>query len=253
MGECIHVVQGSASFALKIIQREIIEDSDAWARYLREVRVWTTLSACDGVVEALCITRIDELPVVCSRWMRGGNLRVHLKNRSPEFFFSVMARIVGTLAWAYQQHAVIHRDLKPDNILLDEANFAFVSDWGLARPLTVATPTTQDDDSARARDGADPALTAAGQILGTVSYASPEQLRGDGDLDHRSDIYSLGCIMYEWESGSCPFTGATTAEVRFQHLVEAPAPLGGFFTKTTFGTERLIRQCLEKDPTKRPP
>lgn len=253
MGECIRVVQGSASFALKTIQRGIIEDSDAWSRYLREVRVWTTLSACDGVVEALCITRIDELPVVCSRWMPGGNLAVHLKNRSPDFFFSVMARIIGTLAWAHKQHAVIHRDLKPDNILLDEDNLAFVSDWGLARPLTVAAPATQADGSAHARDGVDPALTAAGRIMGTVSYASPEQLGGEGDLDHRSDIYSLGCLMYEWESGSCPFTGATAGEVCFKHLFEAPAPLGGLFRKTTFGAERLIRQCLEKDPTKRPP
>ena len=122
MGECIRIVQGEASFALKVIQRDIVEDSDAWSRYLREVRLWTTLSACESVVEAFCIIRVDELPVVCSRWMQGGNLRRHLKNRSPEFFFSVMARIVGTLAWAHQQHKVIHRDLKPDNILLDEAS-----------------------------------------------------------------------------------------------------------------------------------
>ena len=59
IGECIRVVQGRASFALKIIQRDIIEGSDAWSRYLREVRLWTTLSACEGVVEALCIIRID--------------------------------------------------------------------------------------------------------------------------------------------------------------------------------------------------
>lgn len=253
MGECIRVVQGSASFALKTIQREIIDDSDAWARYLREVGVWTTLSACDGVAEALCITRIDEVPVVCSRWMPGGNLRVHLKNRSPDFFFSVMARIVGTLAWAHQEHAVIHRNLKPDNILLDERSLAFVSDWGLARPLTVTNPTTQTDGSAAARDSGNPGVTAAGRILGTVSYASPEQLGRGGDVDHRSDIYSLGCLMYEWESGRCPFVGATVAEVLFKHLSQAPSPLGGLFKKTTFGTERLIRQCLEKDPRKRPP
>lgn len=253
MGECIRVVQGSASFALKTIQRGLIEDSDAWSRYLREVRVWTTLSACDGVVEALCITRIDELPVVCSRWMPGGNLAKHLKVRSPDFFFSVMARIVGTLAWAHQQHAVIHRDLKPDNILLDQDNLAFVSDWGLARPLTVATPATKADGSAPTGESVDPALTSAGQILGTVSYASPEQLGAEGNVDHRSDIYSLGCLMYEWESGSCPFTGTTAGEVCFKHLFEAPAPLGGLFKRTTFGTERLISQCLEKDPAKRPP
>ncbi len=253
MDECIRVVQGETSFALKVIQRDIVEDSDAWARYLREVRLWTTLSACEGVVEAFCIIRVDELPVVCSRWMQGGNLRRHLKNRSPEFFFSVMARIVGTLAWAHQQHQVIHRDLKPDNILLDEASRAFVSDWGLARPLTVATSKAREPVSTDVRISVDAALTAAGSIMGTVYYASPEQLRGDADLDHRTDIYSLGCLMYEWEGGSCPFTGTTVEEIRLKHLFEVPAPLGSFFKKTTFGAERLIRECLEKDPTKRPP
>jgi serine/threonine protein kinase len=120
--------------------------------------------------------------------MQGGDLRGHLRDRSPEFFFSVMARIVGTLTWAQQQHKVIHRDLKPGNILLDEAALAFVSDWGLARPLTVATPKTKERTSAGARGGAHPELTVAGSLLGTVSYASPEQLRGDVDLDHRTDM-----------------------------------------------------------------
>ena len=253
MGECIRIVQGEASFALKVIQRDIVEDSDAWSRYLREVRLWTTLSACESVVEAFCIIRVDELPVVCSRWMQGGNLRRHLKNRSPEFFFSVMARIVGTLAWAHQQHKVIHRDLKPDNILLDEASLAFVSDWGLARPLTIATPKAREPVSTTIRSSGHAALTAAGSFMGTVSYASPEQLQGDTDLDHRTDIYSLGCLMYEWEGGNCPFTGTTAEEIRLKHLLEAPAPLGSFFKKTTFGAEGLIRECLEKDPTKRPP
>ncbi|MBI3681776.1 MAG: protein kinase, partial [Acidobacteria bacterium] len=250
MGECIRVVQDEKSFALKMIQHDIVEDSDAWNRYLRELRVWTTLSACDGVVEAFCIIRINELPVVCSRWMQGGNLRRHLRNRSPEFFFSVMARVVGTLAWAHQQHKVIHRDLKPDNILLDEADLAFVSDWGLARPLTV-TSEPIDRASTVARGSARPALTAAGSFLGTVFYASPEQLLGYVDLDHRTDIYSLGCLMYEWEAGSCPFTGTTAEEIRLKHLFEAPAPLERFLKRTAFGAEGAIRECLEKDPGKR--
>ena len=253
MGECIRIVQGEASFALKVIQRDIVEDLDAWNRYLREVRLWTTLSACEGVVEAFCIIRVNELPVVCSRWMQGGNLRRHLRNRSPEFFFSVMARIVGTLAWAHQQYKVIHRDLKPDNILLDEASLAFVSDWGLARPLTVVTSKTQEPVLTDVRVSAHAALTAAGSFLGTVSYASPEQFMGDADLDHRTDIYSLGCLMYEWEGGRCPFTGTTVEEIRMKHLVEAPPPLGSFFKKSTFGVERLICECLEKDPTRRLP
>ena len=251
MGECIRIVQGNDSFALKVIQRNFVEDPDDWNRYLREVCIWRTLSACDGVVEALCIIRVNEIPMVCSRWMRGGDLRRHLSNRSPEFFFSVMARIVGTLAWAHQQHQVIHRDLKPDNILLDEANLAFVSDWGLARPLVAKSPEGRMGTGTAASRGAHPALTAAGGFLGTVSYASPEQLMGNATLDHRTDIYSLGCLMYEWEAGSCPFTGTAAEEIALKHLFEAPPPLGSFFRRTAFGVEDLINRCLEKDPRKR--
>lgn len=249
MGECIRVVQGQKAFALKVIQKDLVEDSEAWERYLRELRLWTTLSACDGVVEALCILRINGVPMVCSQWMQGGSLRRHLKNRSPDFFFSVMARIVGTLRWAYDHHNILHRDIKPDNILLNESGLAFVSDWGLARPLTAEAghrPTAVQRD-------APPALTQAGSFLGTVYYASPEQLLGAAALDHRTDIYSLGCMMYEWETGACPFTGTTAEEVRLKHLFERPAPVAGLLRKSAFGADHAIRACLEKDPGNRLP
>ena len=249
MGECIHVVQQRRSFALKVIQTDLVKDTDAWDRYLREVRLWTTLSACDGVVEAFCVIRINEIPVVCSRWMPGGNLRRHLPTRSPELFFSVMSRIVGTLRWAYDQHKVIHRDLKPDNILLDETGLAFVSDWGLARPLTAGS----ERRSASLQRDTPPSLTAAGSFLGTVYYASPQQLLGDAALDHRTDIYSLGCLMYEWETGVCPFTGTTAEEIQLKHLFQAPAPIAGFLRKSAFGADRAILACLEKDIAKRMP
>jgi serine/threonine protein kinase/Flp pilus assembly protein TadD len=252
MGECIRVVQQEKSFALKVIQNDLVEHADAWNRYLREVRMWTTLSACDGVVEAFCVLRVNELPVVCSRWMPGGSLRRHLRNRSPEFFFSVMARIVGTLRWAHEHYKVIHRDLKPDNILLDEAGLAFVSDWGLARPLTASNPKAGHRVAA-VQQSTHPALTAVGSFLGTVYYASPEQLLGEAALNQRADIYSLGCLMYEWEAGVCPFTGTTADEVRLKHLFQAPAALGGIFRKSTFGADDTIRACLEKDPEQRLP
>ena len=249
MGECVRVTQGENSFALKVIQTGLVEHPEAWDRYLREVRIWTTLSACEGVVEAFGIIQVNDLPVVCSCWMPGGDLRRHLRNRSPEFFYSVMSRVVGTLRWAYDQHKVLHRDLKPDNILLDEAGRAYVSDWGLARPLVIVE--SEHPHVVGKRD-TPPLLTAAGNFLGTVYYASPEQLVGTRSIDHRTDIYSLGCLMYEWETGTWPFTGTTADEVRLKHLFQAPARIAGFLRKSAFGADKVILACLEKDPAKRP-
>lgn len=249
MGECLRVTQSEASWALKVIQTDLAVDPDAWNRYLRELRLWTTLSGCTGVVEAFCIIRVNDLPVVCSRWMRGGSLRQHLRNQSPELFYSAIARVVGTLGWAYDQHRILHRDLKPDNILLDEGGRAYVSDWGLARPLVMTE--AEDHPSVAVMSDAPPALTVAGSFLGTVYYASPEQLLGDPGLDHRSDIYSLGCMMYEWDTGSWPFSGSNAEEVQLKHLFQAPAPLGGRLRKSAFGADEVILTCLEKDPAKR--
>jgi serine/threonine protein kinase len=248
MAECLRISQGGNTWALKIIQSRLLEDEDAWKRYLREIRIWSTVSACEGVVEALCAVRVNGLPAVCSAWMKGGDLARHLSADSAEFFFSTMARIVGTLSWVHTKHGIIHRDLKPGNILLDETGRAFVSDWGLARPLT-----RSDSPIRTARKGAtcDPGLTQAGTNLCTIAYASPEQIVGSSDLDHRSDIYSLGVLMYEWETGRRPFSG-TSNEIALMHVFERPKKIGGLFQRTKFGVEDLILQCLEKDPSKRP-
>ena len=249
MGQVLRIEQNNRSYALKLIRSDLIEQGEAWERYLRELRIWTTLSACEGIVEALCIIRVNEVPAICSPWMAGGSLRGYLRDRSPDTFFSVMSRIIGTLRWASQHHHIIHRDLKPDNILLDDAKSAFVSDWGIARALTKAVPGRREFHPT-----GKPAseLTAAGEVLGTVYYASPEQLVGESAIDQATDIYSLGCMMHEWESGRCPFLGKTAEEIRLKHLFEAPPRLGSVLRRTAFGAEHLIRACLEKNPANRP-
>lgn len=204
MGECLRISQDRSTWALKIIQSRLLENDEAWQRYLREIKVWLTVSACEGVVEGLCAVRINGLPAVCSTWIKGGDLARHLSISSADFFFSTMARIVGTLSWAYGTHSIIHRDLKPGNILLDETGQAFVSDWGLARPLTIPDSPIR---KAKRRKSPQAGLTQAGANPCTIAYASPEQILGDSDLDHRTDIYSLGVLMYEWEAGRLPFLG----------------------------------------------
>ena len=96
-----------------------------------------------------------------------------------------------------------------------------------------------------------PGRTQLGSFVGTVTYAAPEQIMNAATVDHRADIYSLGCIMFELETGAPPFTGASWQEIAYKHLHVSPAKLGGMFRKTTLGLERVIDRCLAKAPDAR--
>ncbi len=249
MGQCLRIAAGGKHFALKIIGSDLILKESFWQRYLREIRIWATVSACEGVVECLCAVQVNGLPAVCSPWMARGSLRNQLRDHSPQFFFDTMSRVVGTLAWAYRTREIIHRDLKPDNILLDQNNIAYVSDWGLAKAIASADATPKQESRRNASGGAD--LTQAGRAPFTPAYASPEQIAESPEVDHRSDIYSLGVLMYEWEAGQIPFLG-NSDQIQLGHLFESPRKLGGVLKRTKFGVEKLIAACLEKSPANRP-
>lgn len=248
MGVCLKLrhVNSDSTIGLKAIKPEYLGDPKTWGRYMEELKIWFTVSECDGIAEALCIVRLNEIPCMCATWMEKGNLRPYLRTASIEFAFRTLFRIIGSLDWAYTRHSIIHRDLKPENILLDEHSNAYVSDWGLARPvgklLVEAQKVSPTAKLVR------PEFTQAGQFLGTVLYAAPEQILGSPKIDHRADIYSLGCLMYELESDSPPFTGSTVETVAHQHLHAVPPKLGGLFRSTKLGLEKVIARCLEKRP-----
>ncbi len=208
------------------------KEGEAFERFLVELQTWLKLSACDGIVEALCVFPYKDTPVVCSRWMSGGNLRPHLADKDPEHFYRTILRIAGALEWAYREHGILHRDLKPENILIDDLDRAAVSDWGIAG--------TRGDDVAGAADG-------SMVIYGTAAYASPEQLLGGVPLDVRSDIYGLACVMYEWERGRVPFTGdwheIRTAKIRN----EPPRIASGIFRRSSLGADEIIMRGLERE------
>jgi tetratricopeptide (TPR) repeat protein len=239
MGVCARVRQtpSGPSFALKALARGQGGEAD-FERFLLEVQTWLKLSVCEGIVEALCVFPYDKLLVVCSRWMTGGSLRPQMSSRDPEFFYGTLVRIAGALEWAYVEHRILHRDLKPENILFDEAGQASVSDWGISSP--------------RGQSEMETTRGGGRLVFGTTAYASPEQLVG-GTLDLRSDIYSLGCLMYEWETGRKPFSG-TWHEIREAKIGgESPKATGKLFRKTTFGAEDVIRSCLQRERHARHP
>jgi serine/threonine-protein kinase len=142
--------------------------------------------------------------------------------------------VADALGYAHAE-GVVHRDIRPENILL-ESGHALVADFGIARALETAGGEQ---------------LSASGVVLGAAAYVSPEQAGGSGPVDGRSDIYSLGSVLYEMLTGMPPFTGATRGAVLARVMAEAVPPLRTVRPDVPTQVERAVMTALAKQPTQR--
>ena len=252
MGICIKIkhVNNNEIFALKGLQADIIDDKKSYLRFIRELDIWFTASSCDGVVEAQGIIKINELPYMVTEWADKGDLFLSFKQMTPEQKIKIFLEITETLNLVYNKFKVIHRDLKPQNILITGNNRALVSDWGLAK-IYEEEIIRQSKNVSKANINNNILKTQEGVYLGTALYVSPEQILDASKVDCRSDIYSLGCILYELETDHPPFVGNTVESILLCHLHMAPPKLGGFFKRTNLGLEKVITKCLKKNPDER--
>ncbi len=143
--------------------------------------------------------------------------------------------VVDALAHAHEE-GVVHRDIKPDNVMLS-GRHALVTDFGVAKAVSEATGRQE--------------LTTAGVALGTPAYMAPEQAVADPHIDHRADIYAVGVLAYELLAGRPPFTGTTPQMVLSAHVTEAPEPITKFRATVPPPLARLVMKCLEKKPADR--
>ena len=253
MGVCLELrsISNLESYALKCIHPELLGDDDTLNRFRDELDVWISASACDAIAEAIAIVRMNDVPSVLAKWMDGGDLTHVLSKLTPALKFETVVRVLRALQWAQTKLGVVHRDLKPTNILFDSAMIAYVADWGLARPLRNVLQRTNNESDLTHIDRPD--RTQRGRFIGTVTHAAPEQIVNAATVDHRADIYALGCIMFELETGAPPFTGSSFQEIAYKHLHVTPPKLGGLFRQTILGLERVIDRCLAKDVNARYP
>ena len=157
----------------------------------------------------------------------------------------VVIQTARALAYAHD-HGVAHRDIKPENVLVGPFGEVLVLDWGLAKVLPQADAATSAAD-------ADAAAAGTGELQGTVSYMSPEQIRQDPELDHRTDIYSLGAVLYEVLASRPPVAGATFDEILTQTLrADICAPSQFAKAPVPSRLEDVCMRCLRKDPAERP-
>jgi tetratricopeptide (TPR) repeat protein len=232
-----HDVAEDRQVAVKILHAEIA-NTVASNRFLEEIRIVTELSH-PRLLPILDSGEWDGLLYHVTPYIEAGSLRTRLERERqlPIADALMLARDVAD-GLEYAHHCgVIHRDIKPENVLLGD-DHAIVADFGIARALTRA---------------AGDRITSTGIAVGTPAYVSPEQAAGSADLDNRSDIYSLGCVLYEMIAGVMPFVGPTPESVIAQRFLHSPHPLRVYRPTIAPHVERAVERAMAMRPADRFP
>ncbi len=221
--------------AIKVLRPEIATALGP-ERFLREIETAARLSH-PHILPLYDSGQADGFLYYVMPYVEGESLRDRLR-REGRLQIEEALRLTGEVAdgldYAHRQ-GLIHRDIKPENILLADAH-ALIADFGIARAVSAAGGER---------------LTETGMAIGTVEYMSPEQASADPRLDARSDIYSLGCVLYEMLGGSPPFTGATPDAVVARKLAEGVPSLRVVRDTIPQGIERVVNKALARVPADR--
>jgi serine/threonine protein kinase/tetratricopeptide (TPR) repeat protein len=220
--------------ALKLFKPGIVADPTAVERFKNELKLARRIIH-KNVCRMYDLNEEAGLPFITMEYVPGEDLRSLLRRAgrlSVEKILSIARQVCDGLAEAHRLD-VVHRDLKPGNIMIDKEGNVHIMDFGIARPLSGSE------------------LTEAGTMIGTPEYMSPEQAEGL-PADLRSDIYSFGVILYEMVTGRVPFFGETPLSVAWKHKTAAPGPPGELNIQSPPALNRLIMKCLEKQRERRP-
>lgn len=206
-------------------------------RFLREIRIAANLNH-PHILALFDSGEAEGFLYYVMPYIKGHTLRDRI-DKEGELPINEAVRLIrevaDALAFAHSQ-GVVHRDIKPDNVMLT-GNHAIVADFGIAKAVSEAT----------GRDK----LTTAGVALGTPAYMSPEQATADPHVDHRADIYALGAMAYELLSGRTPFTGATPQSILAAHVTQEVESVRKYRDQVPVGLDSVIMKCLAKKPADR--
>ena len=227
--------------AVKLLPPELAFRGEIRSRFLKEAETAAQLSH-PNIVPIYSVDERDGLVYFVMAFVDGENLgaRLHSRGRlDPTEARRIMKEVAEALAYAHER-GVVHRDIKPDNILLctDDDGRVMVTDFGIARAVT---------------EGADSRLTATGMAIGTPAYMSPEQSMGEREIDGRSDLYALGVVGYQMLSGELPFNAPSTPALLVKQISERPTPVDIHRPDAPPDLARAVMMLLEKEPANRFP
>ena len=232
--------------ALKFLPPEVLKDEAALSRFQREAQAASALNH-----PSICtIYDIDEdggTPFIAMELLKGATLK-HRINGKPLTLDNLLEIGIDAADALEAAHAegIVHRDIKPANIFVTERGQAKVLDFGLAKQM-VGRGVSEAVTIGGATLGSDPNLTSPGMALGTVGYMSPEQVRGE-TLDGRSDLFSLGLVLYEMATGRQAFSGNTSGVIFAAILERQPAPTSQVNPDLPAAFDQIVAKALEKNP-----
>jgi predicted Ser/Thr protein kinase len=221
--------------ALKVLKGDLRAQPELVARFRREAQAAARLNH-PNIVQIFSVGADDVLPFIAMEYIDGVPLSTIMQQMGPlpwRRALGIAEQVARALACAHEAQ-VIHRDIKPPNILIDHDDQAFVTDFGIAKILTVEEQLTVD-----------------GSRLGTPQYMSPERCR-DGEVTAESDIYSLGVLLFQMLTGRLPFEASTSVELVRKILSEEPARVRAYSPNVPMPVERLVAYLIEKRAEERP-
>ena len=227
--------------ALKILPAEVASDGQRVRRFLQEAKAASALNH-PHIVTIHEVGEADSTYFIATEFIDGRTLREAIKRNQLKFeqVIEIAIQVASALTAAHEVN-IVHRDIKPENIMLRDDGYLKILDFGLAKLTQQNSPNPEASTLVN---------TADGVVLGTLIYMSPEQARGL-EVDARTDIWSLGVVLYEMVTGRPPFEGTTMSDVLAALLDHEPTPLARYSPKVPADLERIIRKALAKDPEER--
>ncbi|HET6327228.1 MAG TPA: serine/threonine-protein kinase [Planctomycetaceae bacterium] len=227
-------LKNGRKMAVKVLAPEMSADGRLLKRFLREMAILSRLRH-PHIVRYYGGGKDKTQHFYAMEYMDGGSVEQMLKKKGRFAWDETIAysrQVVLALEYAHN-HGIIHRDLKPANLFMGKDGLVKLGDFGIARD-TQAT-----------------ALTAAGRTVGTYAYMAPEQISGKPPVSRKTDLYALGCVMFEMLTGKPPFNAPTAAEMLFAHLEEEPPQINASVPDCPVCLDKVVSKLLEKDPEER--